>query len=146
MAKSAAKMHAELTAYSNPSEFEGEQLLDRLINGQAQRVLNMTKWVLQDFKRRLPAELLPVLGPMIDTMTAHDLSSANGLSPMANATLVLAKSALAAQMREDIKAGRLDELRIAKLMGEGPGAAVVGQAVLAPITSELLLSLDASAN
>lgn len=137
LAKSAAKIHAELAAYSTLSEFEGEQLVDRLIDGQAQRVLNMTKWVLQNFKPRLPAELLPVLGPMIDAMTAHDPNSTNGLSPMANATLALAKSALAAQMREDIKDGRLDERRIAQLMGEGPGAAVVGQAVLTPITQAL---------
>ncbi|PKO28021.1 MAG: hypothetical protein CVU32_01680 [Betaproteobacteria bacterium HGW-Betaproteobacteria-5] len=134
LAKSAAKMHSELTAYSTLSEFEGEQLVDRLIDGQAQRVLNMAKWVLQGFKSRLPAELLPALGPMIDAMTAYDPSSTNGLSSMANATLALAKGALAAQMREDIKAGRLDERRIAELMGDGPGAAVVGQAILAPIT------------
>lgn len=137
LAKSAAKMHAELTAYSTLSEFERGQLVDRLIDGQAQRVLNMAKWVLQDFKLQLPAELLPVLGPMIDAMTAHDPNSTNGLSPLANATLALAKSALAVQMREDIKAGCLDERRIARLLGEGPGAAVVGQAVLAPITQAL---------
>ncbi len=116
LAKSAAKMHAELTAYSTLPEFEGEQLVDRLIDVQAQRVLNMAKWVLQGFKARLPVELLPALGPTIDAMTAHDPSSANGLSPMANATLALAKSALAEQMREDIKAGCLDERRIAKLL------------------------------
>jgi hypothetical protein len=138
LAKSAAKMHAELTAYSTMSEFEGEQLVKRLIDGQAQRVFNMAKWVLQGFKPRLPAELLPTLGPMIDAMTAHDPCSANGLSPMANAILALAKGALAVQICEEIKAGHLNERRIAELMGEGLGAAVVGQAVLAPITQALL--------
>ena len=137
LAKSAAKMHAELAAYSTLSDFEGEQLVDRLIDGQAQRVLNMAKWVLQGFKPRLPPELLPALGPAIDAITAHDPNSTNGLSPLASATLALAKGALASQMREDIKAGRLDERRIAELMGEGSGAAVVGQAVLAPITQAL---------
>lgn len=34
-------MHAELAAYSGLSEFEGEQLVNRLIDGQAQRVLNL---------------------------------------------------------------------------------------------------------
>lgn len=74
---------------------------------------------------------------MIDAMTAHDPSSTNGLSPMANATLALAKGALAAQVREDLGAGRLDERRLMELMGEGPGAAVVGQAVLAPLVQAL---------
>lgn len=56
---------------------------------------------------------------------------------MASATLELAKGALAAQMREDIKAGRLDERRIAELLGEGPGAAVMGEALLAPVVQAL---------
>ena len=51
--------------------------------------------------------------------------------------LSFAKGALAAQMREDIKAGRLDERRIAELLGEGPGAAVIGQAVLTPMVQAL---------
>lgn len=137
LGKAAAKMHAELAAYSGLSEFEGEQLVNRLIDGQAQRVLNLAKWVLQNFKPRLPAEVLPTLGSMIDAMTAHDPSSTNGLSPMANATLALAKGALAAQVREDLEAGRLDERRLMELMGEGPGAAVVGQAVLVPLAQTL---------
>lgn len=135
--KFAAKMCAELAVYSTLSDFEAEQLIDHLIDGQAQRVLNMVKWVLQSFKPQIPPELLPTLGSAIDAMTAHDPSSANGLSPTASATLALAKGALAAQMREDIKAGRLDERRIAELMGEGPGAAVVGRAILAPIAQAL---------
>lgn len=137
LTKTATNMHTELAAYSTMSESEGEQLVNRLIDGQAQRVLNMTKWLLQNFKRRLPTELLPALGPMINAMTAHDPNSNNGLSPMANATLALAKRALAAQMLEDIKAGRLNVRRISELIGEGAGAAVVGQAVLAPIARAL---------
>ncbi len=137
LAKAAAKMHLELAAYSTLSEFEGEQLINRVIDGQAQRVLNIAKWVLQNLKRGLPAQLLPAFEPIIDAMTSHDPSSSNGLSPMANATLELAKGGLAAQMREDIKAGRLDERRLAELMGEGPGAAAVGRAVWAPFAQTL---------
>jgi hypothetical protein len=130
LARTAATMHSALAAYSTLSEVEGEELVDQVIDGQAQRVWNLTKWVLQGFKPRLTPELLSALGPVIDAMTAHDPSSANGLSPNASATLALAKRALAAQIRDDIKAGRLDERRIAALIGEGPGAAVVGQAIL----------------
>jgi hypothetical protein len=137
LGKAAAMMHAELADYSTLSGFEGEQLINRALEGQAQRVLNIAKWVLENFKRQLPAAQFPQLAPMIDAMTAHDPNSANGLSTMASATLGLAIGALAAQMREDIKAGRLDERRIAELMGEGPGAAVVGQVILAPIAQVL---------
>ncbi|WP_088141073.1 hypothetical protein [Achromobacter xylosoxidans] len=133
LAKAAATIHAELAAYHTLPSSEGVQLIARVIDRQAQRVLNMTKWVLQNFKARLPAQLLHALGPIIDSMTAHDPKSINGLSPMASKALELAKGALAAKMREDMEAGRLDERRIAELMGEGPGAAVIGEIVLAPI-------------
>lgn len=137
LGKAAAKVHAELAGYSALSEFEAEDFLARVIDGQAQRVLNVAKYVLENFKPHLPAALLPTLGPMIDAMTMHDPNSANGLSTKATETLELAKGALASQMREDIKAGRLDERRIAELLGEGPGAAVIGQAVLAPMAQTL---------
>ncbi|WP_392416512.1 hypothetical protein [Delftia sp. WSY_7] len=137
LGKAASKVHAELAGYSALSEFEAEDLLARVIDGQAQRVLNVAKYVLKNFKPHLPAALLPILGPMIDAMTIHDPNSANGLSTKATETLELAKGALASQMREDIKAGRLDERRIAELLGEGPGAAVIGQAVLAPMVQTL---------
>jgi hypothetical protein len=137
LAKSAAKMHAELAAYSTLSDFEGEQLIERLIDEQAQRVLSMAKWVPQGFKPRLPTELLPTLEPVIDVMITHDPSSPDGLSTAASAMLALAKGALVAQIREDIKAVGLDERRIAELIGEAPDAAVVGQAILAPIAQSL---------
>ncbi|KHS84400.1 hypothetical protein [Pectobacterium carotovorum] len=133
LAKAAASMHSELATYSSLSPSEGVKLIARVIDGEAQRVLNMTKWVLQGFKQNLPAEWLPALGPIIDSMTAHDPTSINGLSPKASAVLELAKCALADKMLEDIEAGRLDERRIAELMGEGPGAAAVCEMVLEPI-------------
>jgi hypothetical protein len=70
---------------------------------------------------------------MLDGLVAHDAQSVSGLSLQAEATLALAKAALAAQMGEDCAAGRLNEERIASLMGRGPGLYIVGRAVLAPV-------------
>lgn len=137
LAKLAKEMHVKLAAYSTMSSIDGDELLLQVVDEQSQRVLNLVKWVLEDCKSRLPAPVIPILGPVIDSMIAHDQRSLNGLSAMANATLELAKSALIAQMREDIKAARLDERRIAALMGEGGGAAVVGELVLAPLLQAL---------
>lgn len=137
LAQLAKEMHAELAAYSSMSPIEGDELLRLVVDRRSQRVLNLTKWVLEGFKSQLSAATLLRLGPMIDSMVAHDPSSPNGLSAMANATLELAKSALLAQMREDIIGGRLDERRIIALMGEGVGAAVIGELVLRPIVSAL---------
>jgi hypothetical protein len=138
LATSAKEMHADLVAYPSMSPAEGDELLRRLVDGQSQRVWNLATWVLKDFKSKLPAPTVPIFGPMIDSMVAHDPSAPNGLSVMANATLELAKDALIAQMREDVRAGRLDERRLAALMGEDAGAAVVGKLVLASIEQALL--------
>ena len=70
-------------------------------------------------------------------MTSYDPSSGNGLSAVATAILELAKGALIAQIREDLKADLPDKRRIEELMGRGPGAAIVGAAVLTPITQAL---------
>lgn len=137
LSKSAKQMHAELASYSSLPPIAGDELLRRIVDGQSQRVWNLAKWVLEHFKSKLPASALQLLGPVIDSMLAHDPSSPNGLSITANATLEIAKGALIAQMREDVRAGRLDERRIAALMGEGAGAAVVGELVLAPIVRAL---------
>lgn len=132
LAKSAKEMHAELAACSSMPLVEGDELLRRVLDGQSQRVWNLTKWVLEGFK-----STQPICGPIIDAMVAHDPNSPNGLSAMANASLELAKGALCAQMRTDMKAGVLDERRIEALIGEGFGAAVIGELVLAPIVQTL---------
>lgn len=137
LSKTAEAIHTALAIYPTLSEFEGDQLLARVIDGQAQRILNMTTFVLERFKATLPSDLPSAFGAGIDGMTAYDPSSSNGLSTMATAILELAKGALISQMRDDLKNNLLDRRRIEQLMGEGPGAAVVGAAVLAPITQVL---------
>lgn len=89
-----------------------------------------------NFKAKLQGPVEPV-GLMLDILVAHDPSMPNGLSAQASATLSLAKAALISQMKQDIKAGCLDERRIAQLMGEGPGAAVIGQLVLGTVLGPL---------
>lgn len=133
LAKTAKKMHTELTAHSSLSSSEGYELIRCVVDRQAQRVLNLATWVIRNFKDQLAHPAHAVVGPMLDSLIARDPQSPNGLSAMASATLELAKGALVAQIQQDIKAGRLDERRIAELMGEGPGAAVVGELVLKPV-------------
>jgi hypothetical protein len=137
LGKVAKEMFVDLTSYSSISPAEGDELLRRVVDGQSQRVLNLANSVLKSFKSNLPAPAIPTCGPMIDAMIARDPNSPNGLSVMANATLELAKAALIAQMREDVRAGHLDENRIAALIGGGTGAAVIGKLVLAPIVQAL---------
>ena len=133
----AKKIHNALAPYFTLSEFEAEELVNCVIDAEAQRVLNMVKFVLQDYKLKTSAVNQPTLAALIDSMIAHDPKSTSGLSPMAAATLALAKGALATQMHIDIKSHLLNERRIAELLGEGPGLAVVGEAVFGPLIASL---------
>lgn len=136
LSRCAAKMYAELDGYRSMSEEEGRRLIDKVISGEAQRVWNLATAVLDEFKATLPAEMRFVLGPMIDEMTAHDSNSPNGLTPQASETLELAKEALARQIQDDIRSGNLTVRRVEELIGEGPGAHVVGQAILATLAKQ----------
>lgn len=137
LAKVAEKMHRELAEYSSLPITDRDQLIMRVLDGQAQRIMNIARYVLQELKTRFPSAVLPTLGPIFDSMLAADPRSSNGLSPMASMTLQLAKSALAAQIQNDIQAGKLTENRLVQLMGEGPGAAVVGELILTPFIQAL---------
>jgi hypothetical protein len=131
--QTAKKMHVELAAYSSMSSVEGDDLLGRVIDGQAQRAWNLANWVILNLKQSLPDPMQAFMGPILDRLVARDPTASNGLSDTATATLQLAKAALVAQLRTDIKAGVLTERRIEELMGKGPGAAVVGELVLVPV-------------
>lgn len=135
--KAAKKMHTELALFSSLSSVEADELLCRVVDRQAQRVWNLVNYVIPNFKPHLPKGTGVVIGPLLDMLIARDPNSPNGLSDTASAILETAKSALIAQMRADIKAGVLDERRIEELLGEGPGAAVVGELVLATIMEAL---------
>lgn len=137
LAKTAKKMHSELAAHSSLSPLEGHELIRCVVDRQAQRVLNLTTFVIQNFKEQLTQPDHAAVWPMLDSLIARDPQSPNGLSATASETLELAKGALVVQIQEDIKAGRLDERRIAELIGEGPGAVVVGELVLKPVKEAL---------
>ena len=134
LARLAKKMYADLGAFSNLPERELDALLQRVVAGQSQQVWNLTKWVLNNFKNGFQGPNRTSVGAVVDFLIAHDANSPNGLSSMASAMLELSKSALVFQMKADINAACLDERRIAQLMGEGPGAAIVGTLALLPIT------------
>lgn len=131
--KVSKQVHALLADCSCISESEAEALIREVLISQSQRVWNLTKYVVQEFKSKLPENLIQKFRPKLDALIAHDSSAPNGLSTLANATLYEAVSALCAQMLADIRAGSLDEVRIAALIAEGEGAAVIGKVILATL-------------
>jgi hypothetical protein len=131
-----------LASCSTMSSLEARAFINKALDEQSQQIWRAVTFVVQGLKEEMVKSNLDAIIPMLDGLIAHDAKSASGLSQQAEATLVLAKSALAAQMEEDCAAGLLDEGRIAELMGRGPGLYIVGQAVLNPVLQAFNVSPD----
>lgn len=137
LAKTAREMADELAKSSNAPREEVARRIRAILEARSQRVFNLMQWFINHFKRSQQGKSIQALWPTFDALIELDPTSANGLSPMAAASLLLAKEALLAAMIEDHWSGRLDERRFAELMGEGPGAAIVGAAILQPVLDAL---------
>jgi hypothetical protein len=137
LARTASEMSKELIKAANFSSEDAELHIAAVLEVRSQRVWNLARWFVEHFKESPQGESLRPLWPQLDALVADDVALANGLSPAATQSLELAKKALLAEMIKDYWDGGLGERRLAELMGEGPGAAVVGAAIIQP----LLLSL-----
>lgn len=131
--RTAAGIRSRLTKAAASGNESVDLLFDTLGKELEQRVFNLLSHVVQEAGTRGPE--LAAVAPALDLLTKLDPSATNGLSQTASAALFVAKSALLAKMKEEFKAGTLSEGRIVELIAEGPGAALVGQAVLMPILS-----------
>lgn len=133
LAKTAREMSEELTKAANMSREETELHIAAVLEIRSQRVWNLARWFVEHFKESPQCASLRPIWPKLDALVEHDAASANGLSSMATITFELAKAALLAEMIKDYWGGRLDARRLAELIGEGPGAAAVGTAIIQPL-------------
>lgn len=74
---------------------------------------------------------------VLNALVEIDPTSANGLSPQASAALHIAQAALIAKLKEEFQAGSLTPEMAYELIAAGPGAHVVGEAVLRPFIEQL---------
>jgi len=74
---------------------------------------------------------------LFEPLVAVDPTTDNGLTPMTTAALSLAQMALVGQMLDDYAKETLDLERMEMLIGGGPGAAIVGQAMADPVMRSL---------
>ena len=114
--------------------FARKKLFERVVANESQRVLNLMRYVVGEMHKNLEARSL---APFFGQLVAADPATENGLTPMATAALRLAEIALVGQMLDDYAKGELDLDRMDMLIGGGPGAAIVGQAMANPILRSL---------
>jgi hypothetical protein len=112
-----------------------EKLFRSILEAESQRILNMMRHVVDNLKASKP--MLAKMLPGLDEAVAADPKEANGLSKQATLALEVAREALLAAMLDEHSKGALDEDRAGMLIGGGPGAFIVGNAILAPIISSL---------
>jgi hypothetical protein len=120
------------------AKYERFPAVKELLAGQQQRVLNLMLHVVAGLKRKFDADPATArLSAVLDGLVMGDGNSATGLSQTAAYALELATAALADQICRDLERGQLDEARMSLLLAGGPGAAIVGAAILRPFMTAL---------
>ncbi|OXC78649.1 HNH endonuclease [Caballeronia sordidicola] len=100
----------------------------------SQRAFNLLLHVVDAFASQ------PGAAPFADAirkLVETDPKSVNGLSPQASAALSIAQTALITKLKEEFQRGSLTAERAHELIASGPGAHVVGEAVLMPLVQRL---------
>jgi hypothetical protein len=130
----AERMLKELKGSEQLDAFGRKTLFERVVASESQRVLNLMRHIVDGMKRHPETRSLARL---FDPLVASDPTTGNGLTPMATAALRLSQMALVGQMLDDYAKEKLDLDRMEMLIGGGPGAAIVGQAMADPVMRSL---------
>jgi hypothetical protein len=138
MERIAEDLLAKINLIKAPAPHGHFEQVRRLVSGQGQCVLNLMRFVVVGLRSKFEADpAMALLGPVLGMLVAGDSSSATGIDQTTSCSLELATNALALQICLDHDAGILDVERLRLLMGGGPGAAIVGEAILGPFKMAL---------
>ena len=132
--RTAEDMHAELGKAAGLPPEERKALFSKVLGVRSQRVWNVMQYVTEGLLASQGAKQLPhSISQKLKANVAYDPTSPNGLSQEATNSFELAQQALLEQMLKDDDNGILDVRRLLELMGEGTGAAIVGEAIFKPV-------------
>lgn len=126
----ASKLMRQIAGASNLPDGERQSLFSKIVSSETQRVLNLMTFLAKDLKARAANPIERALADFIERAVRLDPTAENGLSIEAAASLAVASDALARQMRAEFESGKLDDDRMSMLIGGGPGAHVVGMALM----------------
>lgn len=126
----AMKILNKIPNTSTLTEVECDKLFNDIINSESQRVFRLMRFVVDEFKSKMSSPNVQHLFKLLDSAVAVDAGALSGLSVEAENSLVIACEALKRQMIADFNAGVLDQDCMEMLIGGGPGAYIVGRAIL----------------
>lgn len=112
----------------------------RLLDGEEQRVFNMMKGFVKNFRDKyvptIPAAFGAAFGDALQLQIATQESMPDGLTQVAAASLIAAKAVLTDKILTEHDLGNLTLEKAKMLLAGGEGLAVVGRSMLAPILGE----------
>ncbi len=129
----AKKIMGKIAGATALPEADRDKLFADIVSSETQRVFKLMRYLADDFRRRATTPVERTISELLDKAVALDHAAANGLTDEASKSLAIACEALKKQMIEDFKAGILDQDRMEMLIGGGPGAYAVGNAIFQPI-------------
>lgn len=128
--KTAGELMGTVAAASIKPEAERRADLTQVVAGQSQRLLVIMRKSAADMKSSWAGAGGQMVSSLLEAALRQDPASANGLSPEAIRSLELVRPVLVEQMDRDLVGGRLDQDRLAMLIGGGPGAAIMLEALI----------------
>jgi hypothetical protein len=128
----------ELNSVRELDADERNRKVQAIVNKEGQRVLNLMRHVVAGLRLQFEGNPVMVkLLPSLNALVAGDGTSLTRLSQTASDALGVAKAKLAEEIEKHLSNGDLDFDRLSMLLGGGPGAALVGRAILDPILARL---------
>lgn len=120
--KTAGELMGAVTEASAKPEAERKADLAKIVEGQSQRLLMVMRKAASDMQSGQASLGEQTMSALLGSVLRPDPAAASGLSPEAARSLEIARAALVDQMDRELVGGTLDQDRLAMLIGGGPGA------------------------
>lgn len=113
--------------------------VNRIVDENAQRVLNLIRYVASDFHRQadVKSPASRTIITYLDAMFPEDKEPSPAFKTASDNLQAAARQAIAQTLDDELASGSLDLDRLSMLLGGGPGAALVGRVVLKALTDVL---------
>lgn len=113
--------------------------VDRIVDENAQRILNLIHYVASDFRRQADVtnQASRTIVTYLDAMFPEDKEPSPAFETASDNLQATARQAVAQTLDDELASDSLDLNRLSMLMGGGPGAELVGRAVLEALTDVL---------
>ncbi|WJI57292.1 MULTISPECIES: hypothetical protein [unclassified Mesorhizobium] len=118
---------------------ERRSVVNRIVDANAQRVLNLIRYVADEYRRQedVTSPAARTIVTYLDAMFPENKQPSVAFEIASDNLQAAARQAIAQTLDDELAIGSLDLDRLGMLLGGGPGAEVVGRTVLKALTDVL---------